>query len=83
MSDQDTLDKLKALQFDVMLRDALCWPADLLSEVLGLPSVDLIPSPHLLPFHEESHMIPNPMAYVPQHTCGLTTSMVSPDSQLD
>ena len=82
MADQDTLDKLKALQFDLVLRDTTCWPADLLSEVLGIPSVDFSnfsPSPHLLPYYEKSHMIPNPIAYIPQYACGLTTSMVSPE----
>lgn len=79
MSDQQTLDKLKAMQFDLMLRDALCWPAHLLGEVLGLPSVDFVPCPFLLPSFETSHMIPNPVAYVPQFTSGLTSNMVIPE----
>ena len=63
--------------FDVYLKDAWYWPADLLQDLLDVPSVDVLPFPVGMPMFERSHSIPNELAYVPQVGVDYTTDMVS------
>ncbi len=77
MSDNSTIEALKAEQFDVILRDAFSWPTKLLSQMLHVPEVDIISAGVIQPFSEPFYFIPNPVAYFPQLATALSPSMVS------
>ena len=50
-NDKLCLDKLRGARFDLLLRDAIYWPAQLLQQLLDLPAVELNPlscAAHLL-----------------------------------
>lgn len=63
--------------YDVVLRDALYWPAALLDDILHIPSVDVLILAPLQPQFGKAFSIPNPLAYVPQLGSGLMANMVS------
>ena len=67
---------------DAHLKDAWYWPADLLQDLLGVPSVDVLPFPIGMPMFERSLSIPNEVAYVPQIGIDYTNIMVSPHLSL-
>ena len=64
--------------FDAYLKDAWYWPADLLQDLLDVPSIDVLPFLIGMPLFEQSLSIPNELAYVPQLGVDYTTNMVSP-----
>jgi hypothetical protein len=61
--------------YDLILRDAVMWPAALLEDLLGIPSVEVIPLP-LSSMYSESQSVPNPISYIPQLGTSLTPKMV-------
>lgn len=59
----------------MMLRDATAWPCEVLSDTLGLPSVDVLPvAPS--PFFAKHQEFPNPVAYIPQLVAEYSSDMV-------
>ena len=66
MEDNETFTRLKAAKYDLVLRDALSWPALLPAEILGLPTVDVLTTPAIFPLFAPRYSIPNPVAYIPQ-----------------
>jgi len=62
--------------YDVLLRDALYWPAALLDDVLGIPSIDVLSAVPFQPMFGYYTANPNPVAYLPQLGSGLTPDMV-------
>ncbi|KAL0039373.1 hypothetical protein WJX79_005388 [Trebouxia sp. C0005] len=74
-SDKATLQKLLDADYDVLLRDALYWPAALLDDVLGIPSIDVLSAAPFQPMFGYYTANPNPVAYLPQLGSGLTPDM--------
>lgn len=73
--DTATLQQLRETRFDAYLKDAWYWPADLLQDLLDVPSIDVLPFPIGMPLFEQSLSIPNELAYVPQLGVDYTTNM--------
>lgn len=74
LTDNNTIQLLKAADFDFVLRDIFSWPAHLLSHVLDIPEVDVLTFGCLQPFYGPRYSVPNPLAYIP----GLTSTAVPP-----
>ncbi|KAL0028169.1 hypothetical protein WJX77_011786 [Trebouxia sp. C0004] len=74
-SDKATLQKLFDADYDVLLRDAMYWPAALLDDVLGIPSIDVLSAAPFQPLFGYYTANPNPVAYLPQLGSGLTPDM--------
>ena len=72
---QSRLTRLHPTGYDLILRDAVMWPAALLEDLLGVPSVEVIPLP-LSSIYSRSQSVPNPISYIPQLGTTLTTNMV-------
>ena len=53
------------------------WPAALLDDVLGIPSIDVLSAAPFQPMFGYYTSNPNPVAYLPQLGSGLTPDMVS------
>ncbi len=53
------------------------WPAALLDDVLGIPSIDVLSAAPFQPMFGYYTGNPNPVAYLPQLGSGLTPDMVS------
>ncbi len=68
MEDSATIAKLKSNNYDLVLRDALSWPALLPAQILEIPYVDVLTTGVLQPFFGSWYSIPNPVAYMPQMT---------------
>jgi len=64
-------------EYDVLLRDTMYWPAALLDDVLGIPSIDVLSAAPFQPMFGYYTGNPNPVAYLPQLGSGLTPNMVS------
>ena len=65
-------------EFDIILRDVCYWPAALLQDMLGIPSVELWPVAMLMPMLWEGEFsLPNPVAYLPRVGMDFTPNMVS------
>jgi len=67
--------RLHPTGYDLILRDAVMWPAALLEDLLGVPSVEVIPLP-LSSMYSKSQSMPNPISYIPQLGTSLTPNMV-------
>ena len=67
---------LVATEYDVLLRDAMYWPAAILDDLLGIPSVEVLSAAPLQPFFGPMWSIPDPVAYLPQLGSGLSPNMV-------
>ncbi|DBA85796.1 TPA: UDP-glucuronosyltransferase 2A1 [Trebouxia sp. C0004] len=80
-SDKATLQKLFDADYDVLLRDAMYWPAALLDDVLGIPSIDVLSAAPFQPLFGYYTANPNPVAYLPQLGSGLTPDMLTSSSQ--
>ena len=65
--------------YDVLLKDAMYWPAALLEDALNITSIDVFSFAPLQPMFGDDASIPNPAAYLPQLGSGLNTNMVSPE----
>ena len=76
MSDNATIEALKAEKFDIIVRDASSWPTKLLTQMLNVPEVDMVSAGVLQPFYEAFYFVPNPIAYYPQFTTQLSPIMV-------
>ncbi|KAL0053413.1 hypothetical protein WJX82_005386 [Trebouxia sp. C0006] len=74
-SDKATLQKLLDAEYDVLLRDTMYWPAALLDDVLGIPSIDVLSAAPFQPMFGYYTGNPNPVAYLPQLGSGLTPNM--------
>lgn len=68
---------LAGSDYDVLLRDAMYWPAALLDDALGIPSIDVLSAAPFQPMFGYYTSNPNPVAYLPQLGSGLTPDMVS------
>ncbi len=66
LEDNQTIATLKAENYDLVLRDALSWPALLPPQILGIPYVDVLTTGVLQPLFGPRYSIPNPIAYLPQ-----------------
>lgn len=65
-------------EFNIILRDVCYWPAALLQDTLGIPSIELWPVAMLMPMLWEGEFsLPNPVAYLPQVGMDFTPNMVS------
>ena len=73
---QATRTFLAAAEYDVLLRDALYWPAAILDDLLGIPSVEVLSAAPFQPFFGPMWSIPDPVAYLPQLGSGLSPNMV-------
>lgn len=62
--------------YDVLLKDAMYWPAALLEDALHIPSIDVLSSAPFQPVFGDYVSTSNPVAYIPQLGSGLTTKMV-------
>ena len=63
--------------YDVLLLDAVLWPAAILTELLKVPMIDVL---SMGPFQPGTGVLwssPNPVAYLPQISSGLVPGMVS------
>lgn len=63
--------------YDVLLLDAVLWPAAILTELLKVPVVDVLSMGPFQPGSAALWSSPNPVAYLPQISSGLTPGMVS------
>ncbi len=52
------------------------WASAVVSEMLHIPTVQLLPIPPVASTVKTSHSVPNPVAYVPQYSAGFTVNMV-------
>ena len=50
---------------ELLVKDGAFGPASLLADYLGVPSVDVVPIPMILPWYSARYSIPHPVAYVP------------------
>ncbi len=69
------LTRLHPTGYDLILCDAVMWPAALLEDLLGVPSVEVIPLP-LSSMYSKSQSMPNPISYIPQMGTTLSPNMV-------
>lgn len=74
LTDNSTIKLLRAAKFDLVLRDIVSWPSQLLSQILDIPEVDVLTLGCLQPFFGPRYSIPNPLAYIP----GMTSTAVPP-----
>lgn len=74
-SDNAFLERLRAANYDVLLRDAMYWPASIFDDLLGIPSVEVLSAAPLQPFFGPMWSIPDPVAYLPQLGSGLSPNM--------
>ena len=66
---------LAGADYDVLMYDAVFWPAAILQDQLNIASVALWPVPLLLSANE--HTIPTPVAYHPLLGTAFSPTMVS------
>lgn len=70
--------------FHIYLKDVWYWPADLLEDLLSVPSVDICPFSvgTGMPVFEGKLSIPNQIAWMPQIGTAYTPDMVRHGCQL-
>ncbi|KAL0043684.1 hypothetical protein WJX82_007403 [Trebouxia sp. C0006] len=73
-ADKQALERMSNAGYDLILRDAVMWPAALLEDLLQLPSVEVLPLP-VTSLQSAPQSIPNPVAYIPQLGVSLTPNM--------
>ena len=83
LMDASAISALQAGKFDLVLRDFILWPTQLLSEILEIPEVELVSTGVVMPYNGRRASIPNPIAYIPQMGSALHPNMVSQASSTD
>ncbi len=75
-ADKTTIQQLRNASFNLIIRDSIFWPANLMQDLLEIPSVEIFFVPLGMPFMAQAHSIPNMIAYNPQVASELTPDMV-------